>query len=298
MSVSGLLLAYHPGPELAWSWTWDPVPLVTLGLSSCAYAAGLWRLWSHAGVGRGVTRAQACWFGLGLLALAMALISPLDRLSDSLFSAHMSQHEVLMVVAAPLFVLGRPLSAYLWVLPQAGRLGVGRALQQPAVRWSWELLSAPLFVLTLHAFVRWLWHLPSLFEAAMRDEALHAFQHFSFFLTAALFWWALIHGRYGKAGYGVAVLFVFATALHTSVLGALIAIAPRLLYPIYGARASAAGWQPLEDQALAGLIMWVPSGVLLSVTGLGLFAAWLGEAERRAQRRERQLDLIKPQELS
>lgn len=293
-----LLFAYHPGPALDWSWTWDPVPLVTLGLSSLLYGIGLWRLWNHAGIGRGVTLAQACWFGIALVALATALISPLDRLSDSLFSAHMSQHELLMVVAAPLFVLGRPLSAYLWILPQEGRTALGRRLQQPAVRSSWELLSAPLFVLVLHAFVRWLWHLPALFEAAMRNEALHAFQHFSFFLTAALFWWALIHGRYGRAGYGVAVLFVFATALHTSVLGALIAVAPRLLYPIYGARTATVGWQALDDQALAGLIMWVPSGALLSVTGLGLFAAWLGEAERRAQRREHRVDLAKPQELS
>jgi putative membrane protein len=118
----------------------------------------------------------------------------------------------------------------------------------------------------------------------MRNEALHAVQHFTFFLSAALFWWALVHGRYGKAGYGLAVLFVFATAVHTSVLGALISIAPRLLYPIYAQRASGLGWDPLEDQELAGLIMWIPSGGLFTLTALALFCAWLGEAERRSQR--------------
>jgi putative membrane protein len=70
------------------------------------------------------------------------------------------------------------------------------------------------------------------------------------------------------------------------VLGALIAVAPRLLYPIYRDRAAALGWQPLEDQELAGLVMWVPSGVLLLLCALALFAAWLGEAERRAARTE------------
>ncbi len=289
MSPPLLLSAYHPGGGTAWTWTWDPLPVLTIALSALAYAVGLGRLWRHAGVGHGVTRAQVVWFSLGLLTLAAALISPLDRLSDSLFSAHMSQHELLMVVAAPLFVLGKPLSVYLWILPPNGRLAVGRALQQPALRDGWSILSAPLLVLVLHAFVRWLWHLPALFEAAMRHEALHAVQHFSFFLSAALFWWALIHGRYGKAGYGLSVLFVFATALHTSILGALISVAPHLLYPIYGARALGLGFQPLDDQALAGLIMWVPSGALLSATALALFAAWLGEAERRARRRESSL---------
>jgi cytochrome c oxidase assembly factor CtaG len=121
----------------------------------------------------------------------------------------------------------------------------------------------------------------------MRSEPLHAFQHLTFFATAALLWWALIHGRYGKVGYGVSVLFVFATVMHTSVLGALISIAPRVLYPIYQQRSLALGWDPLEDQELAGILMWVPSGVLLTLVGLALFAAWLGEAERRARRAER-----------
>lgn len=279
-------LAYHPAPELSASWTWDPLPLATICLTLAGYGWGLARLWRAAGRAVGIKPLEAACFLLGEAALCLALLSPLDNLSDSLFSAHMSQHELLMVVAAPLFVLGRPLTAYLWALPRAQRLSVGQALQRAPVRWTWQFVSAPLFVLVLHAIVRWLWHLPTLFEQAMRDEALHAFQHASFFVTAALFWWALIHGRYGRAGYGLAVLFVFATVLHTSVLGALIAIAPRLLYPIYGDRAVALGWQPLDDQALAGLLMWVPSGVLFTLTGLALFGAWLGEAERRASRNE------------
>jgi putative membrane protein len=196
----------------------------------------------------------------------------------------MAQHELLMVVAAPLLVLGRPLTAYLWALPRSGRVRVGHWVQTRVVQSTWQFLTAPLLVLVLHAIVRWLWHLPPLFEAAMRDERLHAVQHFSFFLSAALFWWALVHGRYGKAGYGLAVLFVFATAVHTSILGALISVAPRLIYGIYEHRARLVGWQPLQDQALAGLIMWIPSGLLFLLTALALFAAWLGEAERRAGR--------------
>jgi putative membrane protein len=284
--VKLLALAYHPAPVVELGWTWDPLSLAIILATLGGYGLGLVKLWRAAGVGSGIMPLQATCFGLGQLALSLALLSPLDRLSDDLFAAHMSQHELLMVVAAPLLVVGRPLTAYLWALPPGLRIRAGRALNQAPARWAWQFLSAPLFVLVLHGAVRWLWHVPALFEGAMQSEALHAVQHATFFGTAALFWWALLHGRYGRAGYGLAVLFVFATALHTSVLGALIAVAPRLLYPIYRDRAAALGWQPLEDQELAGLLMWVPSGVLFLLCALALFAAWLGEAERRAARAE------------
>jgi putative membrane protein len=277
-------MAYHPGPAPELAWTWDPVPLGTILLVSVLYAFGVTRLWRRAGTERGFQAWQVASFAAGVLALSLALLSPLDGLSDALFSAHMSQHELLMVVAAPLMVLGRPLPAYVWTLPRPWRARVGHWLHLPAIRFSWHFLSAPLLVLVLHATVRWVWHVPALFEAALRNEGLHAVQHFTFFSSAALFWWALVHGRYGKAGYGVAALFVFATALHTSVLGALITVAPRVLYSAYGSLAPAADLAALEDQELAGLIMWVPSGSLFLIIALALFSAWLGEAERRAQR--------------
>lgn len=103
----------------------------------------------------------------------------------------------------------------------------------------------------VHAVVLWGWHAPALFEAAMRNEPLHAVQHLMFFGRAALFWWSLLAGRYGRAGYGMA-----------------------------------AGADPLSDQTLAGLIMWVPAGAILFVFGLALLAAWVAEAERRARRAE------------
>jgi len=279
-----LAALWHPGGYVTPPASWDLLPLVTICASSVLYGWGVSRLWRVAGIGHGLGWLQVACFALAQLALALALLSPLDPLSDSLFSAHMTQHELLMVVAAPLLVLGRPLTAYLWLLPLGQRAAVGRQLRRPTWRAVWQFLTAPLFVLVLHAFVRWIWHVPRLFEAAMKDERLHAFQHFGFFLSAALFWWALVHGRYGKAGYGLGVLFVFATAIHTSILGALISVAPRLIYTIYSERAAAAGWRPLEDQELAGLIMWIPSGVLFLLTALALFAAWLGEAERRQSR--------------
>jgi cytochrome c oxidase assembly factor CtaG len=149
------------------------------------------------------------------------------------------------------------------------------------------VLTAPLVILLLHGLVLWLWHVPALFEAALRNEAVHALQHASFFATASIFWWGIARGRYGRGGYGLASAFVFATAMHTSVLGALLTVASRLWYPLYAARAQPWDIDVLQDQQLAGLIMWVPAGVLLGLLALALFAAWLGESGRRVAHLER-----------
>jgi len=268
------------GTVLSW-WTWDPFVILLLAVSGALYAVGLARLWRRAGVGQGIRRWQAACFAGGWLALVVALISPLDALGGILFSAHMAQHEVLILIAAPLMVLGRPLAPFLWALPRDVREEAGRVSQASWFAASWRRLTAPATVFVLHGLALWIWHLPSLYQATLDDDLIHALQHLSFFLSAALFWWALIHGRFGRLGYGAAVVYVFATSMHSGILGALLTFAPRLWYPIYQARTSRWGLSPLEDQQLAGLIMWIPAGVVFIFLGLGLFAAWLGEAERR-----------------
>jgi putative membrane protein len=195
----------------------------------------------------------------------------------------MTQHELLMVVAAPLIILGRPWIALLWAMPERLRHRTLQWWQTLHLDSAWRRATGPIVVLILHAVVLWVWHIPTLFQAALRNEAVHAFQHFGFFVTAAMFWFALIHGRYGRVGYGLAVFFVFATAMHTSILGALLTFASRLWYPIYGPRGAALKVDAIDDQRLAGLIMWIPAGVLLTIIALALFAAWLGESERRVR---------------
>ena len=130
-------------------------------------------------------------------------------------------------------------------------------------------------------------YLPVLYQAAVRSNGVHMGQHLSFFVTAALFWWALMHGRYGRLGYGVAVLFVFATALHSGALGALFTFESHIMYPLYAQRSPALGVGALEDQQLAGLIMWIPFSLTFLIVGLALFAAWLGESDRRLAFAER-----------
>jgi putative membrane protein len=144
----------------------------------------------------------------------------------------------------------------------------------------WRIASAPLVALLVHAVTRWLWHLPSAFEAALADERVHAFQHLTFFATALVFWWTLIHGRYGRGGYGVGVVFVFLTMLHSGLLAALLGLSDHPLYAAHAARTAGWGLDAVEDQQRAGLVMWVPAGVLMMSIGLAMFAAWLGQAAR------------------
>lgn len=260
---------------------WNAVTAITLLAIAIVYALGLRRLRSTDG-GRNTIRAwQAAAFFTGWTAAAIALLSPLDRWSDVLFSAHMAQHEILMLVSAPLMVAGRPFIVMLWAFSARGRDAIATRVRRPAVAQVWERLTGPLTVVVLHTIVLWMWHVPFLFEAALRSESVHIVQHLGFFITAALFWWALIHGRYGRLGYGVAVLYVFATAMHTQILGALLTFGTRVWYPTHAARTAAAGVNAVEDQQLAGVLMWIPFGVVFLLVGLALFAAWLGEAERR-----------------
>jgi putative membrane protein len=263
----------EPSTFMRW-WSWEPFVILPLAITGAMYAIGVVRM-------KGIRKWQIASFAAGWIALVIALVSPLDALGGILFSAHMAQHEMLMIVAAPLLVFGRPLIAFLWALPQRWRVPVGRFFQRPAIANSWNWITGALVVTVLHAIALWVWHIPSWYEATLRNDGIHALQHISFLLTATMFWWSLTHGRYGRLGYGAAVVYVFATAGHSGALGALITFAPHLWYPIYGARTAAWGLNAIEDQQLAGLIMWIPAGVLFTILGIAIFAAWLGEAERR-----------------
>ena len=264
-------------------WTWEPLTVAVLLAWGFGYARGVRTLWARAGRGQGISAWQAAAFALGLASVALALLSPLAWLSEVLFSAHMTQHEILMLFAAPLLCFGRPLIAVLWALRPARRERVGRWTHQRAVAAAWRSITTPLAVFVLHGAALWVWHIPLLYEAALRSTGVHALQHLCFLLTATLFWWGMMHGRYGRIGYGVAVVYVFLTAVHSSVLGALLAVAPSLWYPAYAETAAPWHIDALADQQLAGLLMWIPAGVVFIVLGLALFAAWLGESERRAQ---------------
>jgi len=211
-----------------------------------------------------------------------ALVSPIAWISESLLSVHMTQHEILMLISAPLLVFGQPLLAAFWVLPSGARERGAATLNHPTIRLPWRVMTAPLTVFLLHGAALWIWHTPLLYEAALASPPVHALEHLCFVITAALFWWGMTHGRYGRVSYGVGVVYVFLTAVHSSVLGALMTVAPGTWYASYARTARTWRVDALQDQQLAGLLMWVPSALVFIVFGLALFAAWLGESERRA----------------
>jgi putative membrane protein len=266
--------------EWAGWWTWDPLVLAGLAAGVAVYTRGAVRIWREAGVGRGVAPWRAAAYGTGILVVAIALISPIDRASDVLFSAHMVQHELLMLVAAPLIVLGRPIVPLVWALPDRQRVRILRTTRPARV---WRALTSPVIALALHAVTRLVWHVPALFDAALADERVHAVQHLTFFATAVVFWWALIYGRYGRTGYGVGVAFVFFTMLYSGLLGAVLSLGDHALYAHAGPTLRW-GVDPVDDQQRAGLLMWVPAGLIMTSVGLAIFAAWLGQSARRAGR--------------
>lgn len=243
-------------------------------LSAALYTVGLAHLWRRAGAGRGVHARRALAFGAGWVVTAAALVSPLDGLGAQLFSAHMLQHEMLMVVAAPLFVLGRPLGAFAWALPWAWTRGIGGFFHRPGWRAPWLVITAPLAAWLIHALALWLWHIPSLFQAALANEGVHGLQHASFFVGALLYWWSVMGHSPGRQA-GAAMASLFTTMIHTGALGALLTLAPVPWYPAYAGRTAAFGLDPLEDQQLGGLVMWIPAGAAYVACGLATAAHWL-----------------------
>jgi cytochrome c oxidase assembly factor CtaG len=191
----------------------------------------------------------------------------------------MVQHELLMVVAAPLFAVGAPLIGILWAMPSGLRHTLVDTIQRTPLPLVWRTLTAPATAFILYGLALWIWHVPALYDDALEHEAVHAIQHLCFFGTAALFWWGMVHGPQGRIGYGAAVVYLFVTALHGGVLGALLTVSPRVWYAPYLTH-QPAGLSPLEDQQLAGLLMWVPGGLAFVAGALFLLAAWLRQSDR------------------
>ncbi len=236
------------------------------------YLTGFLRLRVGSRAGRAVLHRRALLFASGWLIIALSLLTPLHALGGRSFTAHMIEHELLMLVAAPLLAWSKPIGVLLWALPLRARralAGVGQ------LRWyanTWSAISAPFAASLLQALVMWLWHAPSLFNRALLSEGWHAAQHLSFVFTAILFWWS-IDAAARERRAGVAALWLFFTSLHSGLLGVLMTFAQSPWYPRYielGLQ-GLSGLTPLEDQQLAGLIMWIPGGLVHAVAALVYF---------------------------
>lgn len=277
------MLIGHAGAPLAphdlWeAWHLDPLVVVGLVLAGVAYRRG-----------RGARRSpEPDWrtlsFGAGLVVLAIALLSPLDALSAELASAHMVQHVLLGIVAPPLLIAGAAGSRTLRGVPADWRravLGWQRRHGVPPHRW--RFLRSSVLAWLLSVAVLWFWHGSVPYEAAVRHDAVHAVEHGTFLVAGLAFWRCVVPARVGGTSPGYGVLLLFTMGTQGGLLAALLTFARSPWYESYTASAPRWGLDPLTDQQLAGVLMWVPAGAIYAASALALIVVWLRDTEAAAQ---------------
>jgi putative membrane protein len=260
--------------DLPTAWNVDPVLALSIAVAATIYARGLtsgerrgWRVWCFAG---------------GLVAVAVALVSPLEAMSAALSSAHMVQHVLLLLVAVPLLVVSAPLATLLRGTPLVARRSFGRWRSRFVPR-NLGTLRNPVVVWLLHAGTMWFWHAAVPYNAALESEAIHLVEHATFAVTGVLFWRTVVPSRKtSRANNGMPVLLVFAMGVQSVFLSALLTFSPQPWYVVYAHTTKAWGLEPLSDQQLAGVIMWVPAGAIYVGAALFLLIAWLRSSDGEA----------------
>jgi putative membrane protein len=266
-------LAHHPvAPSELWSaWHADPVVVAALALTVALYHYGV----AHLGrLRQALGRGSVVCFDGGMAALAVALASPLDAAAASIFSAHMVQHMVLMVVAAPLLVCGRPGLVLTATRPARPRRLVRRIGTRAAMRRIARALFHPIVVCALATLTLWAWHHPALYETAVTHDLVHVLEHATLLVTAAAVWAVALGRVRDPVPVPAAGLLLLATALQGGALGAILTLARAPLYTVHAAMAPQWGLSALEDQQLAGVLMWMPAGLVYVGAAAALLVRW------------------------
>jgi cytochrome c oxidase assembly factor CtaG len=269
------------------SWPLEPWLLAALLLTGALYGRGWLRLarrdpsrW-HSG--------QLAAFGGGLAAVYLALASPLEPFAALLVQVHMAQHLLLMMVAPPLLWLGSPLFPLLRGLPQPIRTyWAVPLLRAPALRRALERLTHPVTALPIFVATTWLWHVPALYELALRSDGWHTLQHLCFLGSGLLFWYPVVRPYPSHPRWSAWLLlpYLILAEVQNTILSALLTFSDRVLYPSYTQMPRLGGLSALDDQAAAGVLMWVPGSLafLLPLFGIGLRLLYGPESEVRGQR--------------
>ncbi|MFL6606530.1 MAG: cytochrome c oxidase assembly protein [Steroidobacteraceae bacterium] len=286
-SAGGEIVHSAAGEELA-VWRNEISLLAPLVISGLWYGVGFLRLGRRVSSVHSPFRRNGALFGLGWLTLVASLLSPLHELGEISFTAHMAEHELLMLVAAPLMALSRPISVFLWACPARMRRGLVDGCNSRWVSHPWRIISDPVVTTALQISALWLWHMPSLFDRALQSEWWHALQHLSFLGSSLLFWWSLTRGSHRSNRRAIAALCLFITSLASGALGALMAVSSSPWYAGYAAMGLhgllPGGLTAAEDQQLAGLIMWIPGGLVHFVAALVFAYGALKEGNVRERR--------------
>ncbi len=280
--VPGVALAASSATPGFWDWSFDP-PFVLVVCLAILYWYGNRRTPAAPGTSSLRMRRHGCFYA-GLAVLAIALVSPLDRLSEQLFWAHMLQHILLLLVAPPLIVLARPWVRQWRALPLPARRRLAREFTRGRLVWlrglsGWLGRPSPSFVLFCGVVVAW--HAPVLFDATLRSEALHASEHTLFFATALMFWKQAIDSpplrselsELGRVGYLIgAMVAMWALAV-------VLALASHPLYDAYARQAARPGGiSAFADQQIAAGIMWVPGSIAFLIALFVYLHRWLTPA--------------------
>lgn len=267
-----LLPPLQPATDFAWNFA--PSIIVMLLSQAILYSYLIIIARQDGRWGVDVKRRHPMWFALGLFTIFIALVSPIDDLSNRVsFAVHMVQH-ILLAIAAPIFLLlGTPgyWIAYLFRLP--------------VLKTVLKIIVHPLIVLFTFNGVLWVWHLPALYQAALADVNLHIIEHMTFLVTGVLLWAPVLHALPPDKpmGYLVKMAVLFFSMVSSSILAAIFTFAQSVAYPFYGTAMQVFGLTPLDDQQLAGAIMWVPGGGVFLFATLFAFAAWLNNEEKKGQ---------------
>ena len=264
---AGVLASWHLRPEIF-------LPLIVL---ATLYGLG-WRRLADRSLHR-MPRLRLACAGSGLASIAVALLSPLDALADRSFAAHMAQHMLLMMVAAPALLLADPLPIVLWALPPEVRRRLGRRLTRASVAGrAWRLATAMRLTWAAYAVILWTWHVPAAYEAALASRAVHDVEHLTFFAGALLFWWPVVHPapRFRRrASHARRIGYVLLGAVQSAALGLLLALTPVVLYRSYAAL-HADALAALQDQMRGGIVMWSVGGLIDMLAVLVLVYKSLG----------------------
>lgn len=267
-----------PAPHDLWgSWSLHPVVVAALCLVVWVHLRGRRR----AGRTGGGRWRSGCYL-VALVAVALALVSPLDALSQALASAHMVQHVLLLLVAAPLLAVSAPAATLLRGSPPVVRQAVLRWRRRfRLTRRNLSPLRHPATVSLLHVATLWFWHAAGPYGAALEHEVIHVLEHASFLVTAMLFWRVVVGSRAaGRVSNGAGILLVFAMGMQSVLLSLLLTFARTPWYRGYESTTALWNLTPLADQQLAGAIMWVPAGFVYVGTALALLVTWLQAIER------------------
>lgn len=269
-------------------WTPEAATAIPLAIATVWYALGVFRLVEE-NKPEAISRGRVLAFIAGIVVLMIALQSPIDVLSEDLFSVHMCQHLLLMLAAPPLLVWSDCPIIFLRALPRRGRKVAARIWIGTKVNRAYRWFMHPLVVWIAFCGAFVFWHAPRPYEWALDNNGVHIMEHLSFFVTSLAFWSLVLPSRgvRRRLQHGPALLLIVSTAVLSGLPGALMIFAPRPLYPAHAAGVAKWGLTLMEDQQLAGLIMWIPAGAAYIVAAIMVFLEWLRESEVRALRAAR-----------